>query len=166
MKAVIAYFTAFCLISMGCGMGFLVLLPSVVKYQTFKNAPEAKIIKFIKLKQRYRRKTEVEYVYEFKNKEYTSKQFASFPTFTQNDERFRAVQKIRSSGGKPSCYVNPSDPSDAVLVNSFEYFSFWMLTLGFFAFPLTLGCYSIYCGRYEQKKANKSAHPTRYPLSS
>lgn len=154
MRIFIAYFAAACLIAMGSYMALFVLIPNITEYRKFKDAPLVPVTELSEIQKRYRRLVEVNFTYQYEGESFTSERFQSFQTFTQEDDRFRAIKSRSLSDSALFCYVDPAEPSQAVLVNDFDYFSFWMLLLGFVLFPLSLACYAIYCGRYEARIQN------------
>ena len=146
-------------------MGIFVFGQNFIKHQQFKQAPEGRVTKLIQLESSYNRNITVKYRYDYEGISYTSNELATFPTFTNKSERFHDIQARSRDPLNFRCFVNPSDPSESVLINDLDYFAYWILLLGFTIFPLLLGCFAIYCGRYERNKANKALHPTPDPLS-
>lgn len=155
MKYISAYIAAAIALLASGYMCFFVLIPNLVSYHKFKDAPKVPVTNMIKLERHYRYPVRAKYEYEFGGNVYTGEKFETFRTFTQEDERFLEVMSRKNSESGFYCFVNPDDPSQSVLNNDYDHFTIWMYALGFIGLPFLLGSYLIYCGRYEYRKANQ-----------
>jgi hypothetical protein len=95
------------------------------------------------------------YRYSFGGTDYISENATAYKGQTTNgDLESRIYDNIimaQSNSSEILCYVNPDDPSDAVLDNSFSIKTFGanlLLIIG----PLAIGGYAVFCASYEWKK--------------
>jgi hypothetical protein len=60
----------------------------------------------------------VEYQYDFGGQSYTSKRYGLIKTYGPNKSRVKEIVRRLAPGAPAMCYVNPADPSTAVLDRS------------------------------------------------
>ena len=144
---------------------FFQLIPDLLKLKEFSNAPQCEVIEILKLeKTRSISSSKVRYNYKFKyvysvdGSNYTSESPTVYRSQTLNGIfEGRIYDRIKESQSKSThifCYVNPDNPSDAVLDNSSSTPTL-LVNLLLIIGPISIGVFALYCAFYEWKKQHQ-----------